>query len=164
MSNLSDFVGAAGGEFYIGLNDQSGLIKVFDGDGVAFVSDAEGELTYSLDGSTLAGSVGKGGYIEFTSGLWVDVRSFSRPSTNPSGLTFDGTNLISCNYSPGTIYVHDGISTTILNSFASPSSSPHGLAFDGTNLISCDSSSDTIYIHGSPVPEYAAIQFLVQEV
>ena len=74
--------------------------------------------------------------------------SFSSPYTNPYGLTFDGTNLISCDYSSGTIYVHSGISSTILSSFSSPGSGPTGLAFDGTNLISCDYSSDTIYKHG----------------
>ncbi|MFV1626634.1 hypothetical protein, partial [Phaeobacter sp. JH203A] len=62
---------------------------------------------------------------------------------------FDGTNLISCDSGTDTIYIHDGISSTILSSFASPGSRPTGLTFDGTNLISCDSVSDTIYIHGS---------------
>jgi hypothetical protein len=73
--------------------------------------------------------------------------SFASPSSTPTGLTFDGTNLISCDASNDTIYVHDGVSSTILSSFASPSSTPTGLTFDGTNLISCDADSDTIYVH-----------------
>ena len=73
--------------------------------------------------------------------------SFVSPSTNPNGLTFDGTNLISCDVDTDLIYIHDGISSTILSSFASPGSIPSGLAFDGTNLISCDFSSNLIYIH-----------------
>jgi len=73
--------------------------------------------------------------------------SFASPSTNPYGLTFDGTNLISCDKNSNLIYIHDGISSTILSSFASPSTDPTGLTFDGTNLISCDSFSNLIYIH-----------------
>jgi len=73
--------------------------------------------------------------------------SISSPSTNPYGLTFDGTNLISCDDGFDKIYIHDGISATILSSFASPSIDPTGLTFDGTNLISCDVVSDLIYIH-----------------
>ncbi|MDE4274769.1 hypothetical protein PXK58_08840, partial [Phaeobacter gallaeciensis] len=52
------------------------------------------------------------------------LRSFSSPSTLPSGLAFDGTNLISCDIITDTIYVHDGVSSTILSSFLSPSTSP----------------------------------------
>ena len=77
------------------------------------------------------------------------LSSFASPSADPFGLTYDGTNLISCDSSSDTIYIHDGVSSTILSSFASPSTSPAGLAYDGTNLISCDFSSDTIYIHGN---------------
>ena len=73
--------------------------------------------------------------------------SFDSPSTAPYGLTFDGTNLISCDYNARKIYVHDGVSSTILTSFDSPSTSPRGLTFDGTNLISCDSTADKIYVH-----------------
>ena len=76
------------------------------------------------------------------------LSSFSSPAVAPTGLAFDGTNLISCDAAPDSIYIHDGITSTILSSFPSPSLYPFGLAFDGTNLISCDSDSDTIYIHG----------------
>jgi len=62
-------------------------------------------------------------------------------------LTFDWTNLISCDNATDTIYIHDGITSTISSSFASPASYPNWLAFDWTNLISCDRVSDTIYIH-----------------
>jgi len=47
----------------------------------------------------------------------------------------------------GKIYVHDGISSTILLSFSSPGDEPYGLAYNGTNLISSDSIKDGIYIH-----------------
>ena len=77
------------------------------------------------------------------------LSSFASPSTSPTGLAYDGTNLISCDYSSTTIYIHDGVSSTILSSFASPSASPSGLTYDGTNLISCDYTSDTVYIHGN---------------
>ena len=75
------------------------------------------------------------------------LSSFASPATTPNSITFDGTNLISCDGASGLIYIHSGISAAILSSFASPGGQPTGLAFDGTNLISCDSISDTIYIH-----------------
>ena len=75
------------------------------------------------------------------------LSSFASPSTNPSGLAFDGTNLISCDTDSDRIYVHNGVSSTILYSFASPSANPNGLTFDGIHLISCDSATDMIYIH-----------------
>jgi len=81
---------------------------------------------------------------------WASVNilsSFASPSTAPSGLTFDGTNLISCDSSSGMIYIHNGISSTISSIFASPSKQPMDLTFDGTNLISCDRDSGIIYVH-----------------
>ena len=73
--------------------------------------------------------------------------SFPSPSSSPAGLAYDGTNLISCDYSTDRIYIHDGVSSTILSSFSSPGQVPYGLTYDGTNLISCDFSSDRIYVH-----------------
>jgi len=59
--------------------------------------------------------------------------------------------LISCDYDSDTIYIHDGITSTILDSFASPTGTPTGLTYDGSNLISCDWGTSTIhpliYIH-----------------
>jgi len=54
-------------------------------------------------------------------------------------------NLISC--SPTTIYIHDGITSTISSSFSAPNSGCKGLAFDGSDLVSSDTSTDKIYIH-----------------
>ena len=76
------------------------------------------------------------------------LSSFPSPSSFPSGLAFDGTNLISCDAISDIIYIHDGITSTILSSFSSPDNAPTGLAFDGTNLISCDAGSLLFYIHG----------------
>jgi hypothetical protein len=73
--------------------------------------------------------------------------SFSSPSTVPFGLTYDGTNLISCDDGTDKIYIHDGKTSTITDSFSSPSTLPSGLTYDGTNLISCDYNADKIYIH-----------------
>jgi hypothetical protein len=75
------------------------------------------------------------------------LSSFPSPSSSPSGLTYDGTNLISCDYDTDTIYIHDGVSSTILSSFSSPGQVPNGLTYDGTNLISCDHFADRIYVH-----------------
>ncbi len=91
------------------------------------------------------------------------VTSFASPAGLPTGLTFDGTNLISCDYDSGLIYIHDGITATVLSSFATPGAYPFGLTFDGTNLISCDVTSDLIYIHDSLTSTQPAIQYLTQE-
>ena len=55
--------------------------------------------------------------------------------------------LISCDDDAEKIYIHSGVSSSILDSFASPATSPYGLTYDGTNLISCDAGTDRIYIH-----------------
>jgi len=54
-------------------------------------------------------------------------------------------NLISCSLTK--IYIHDGITSTILSSFSPPNGASEGLAFDDTDLISCDRSTGKIYIH-----------------
>ena len=38
------------------------------------------------------------------------LERFDSPSTNPNGLTFDGTNLISSDTATDKIYVQDGVS------------------------------------------------------
>ena len=55
--------------------------------------------------------------------------------------------LISCDIYDDKIYIHSGITSTILDSFASPDTGPSGLTYDGTNLISADVDTNTIYIH-----------------
>ena len=61
-------------------------------------------------------------------------------------------NLASCSWD--TIYIHDGVTSTVLLSFGAPGGSysaqgANGLAFDDVNgnLISVNSWSDTLYIH-----------------
>lgn len=75
------------------------------------------------------------------------INFFDAPEGNPHGLTFDGTNLISCDTNSDLIYIHNGVSDEILSSFSTPASSCYDLAFDGTNLISSDINTDTIYVH-----------------
>jgi len=87
-----------------------------------------------------------GDYYLSDAGIQETIESsFSSPQTAMWGLTFDWTNLISCGYSPATIYIHDWVTNTISSSFASPSSYPSWLTIANGNLISCDTS--TIYIH-----------------
>lgn len=66
-----------------------------------------------------------------------------------SGLTNDGTNLISGESIDGKIYIHDGFSSGITSSFIAPTGigALSGLAFDGTNLISSDWFAGKIYVH-----------------
>lgn len=73
--------------------------------------------------------------------------ALSGTSTDPRGLTYKTGSLISADAASNHIFVHDGVSATLVGSFSSPEGLPQGLAFDGTNLISCDSVTDHIYIH-----------------
>ena len=77
--------------------------------------------------------------------------SFSSPGDNPSGLSWDGSNLWSCDEDASKIYQHIVGTGSITTSFASPGSSPFGLAWDSSgNLWSCDSTVSTegdIYKH-----------------
>lgn len=78
------------------------------------------------------------------------LESFTAPGVGyVSGLTNDGTNLISGESIDELIYIHDGFSSGITNSFAAPGGlgGISGLAFDGTNLISSDWFLGKIYIH-----------------
>ncbi len=86
--------------------------------------------------------------IKFTPTATI-LSNFSTPAGSMASLTFDWTtgNLISCDNITKLIYIHDGISSTILSSFESPNLSPFGVAFDGDNLISCGLSPNLIYIH-----------------
>ena len=83
------------------------------------------------------------GLLLFSGPSTTILSNFASPSTGLYGLAFDGTNLISCDEATDLIYIHDGISATILSSFSAVSR--RGLAFDGTNLISA--TTNTIYIH-----------------
>jgi len=69
------------------------------------------------------------------------------PGSTSWGITWDGSNLISCDPNTNRIYKHDGFSETIIDSFPSPGDVPQGLAWDGVNLLSCDSDTKCVYKH-----------------
>lgn len=71
--------------------------------------------------------------------------SFATAGGVTYGLAFDGTNLIEIN--TAIIYIHDGITSSILSSFSPPGSLATSGTHDGTNLITCDSGTQLIYIH-----------------
>lgn len=75
--------------------------------------------------------------------------SFNAPNTLPSGLTFDGENLISCDRGQDVIYIHSGITSTITKTFDTPASVPQGLTYDPymNDLLSIDSTADKVYVH-----------------
>lgn len=81
----------------------------------------------------------------------IETSSFASPGTLPTGCTVDPLtgNLISSDPTTNLIYIHDGISASILSSFATPATSISGVTIDTTtgNLISCDAITDLIYIH-----------------
>jgi len=56
-------------------------------------------------------------------------------------------NLVSCDMGTEKIYIHNGISSTILLSFAAPDLNPAGATWDGDHLISVSNYRNKIYIH-----------------
>lgn len=75
------------------------------------------------------------------------LNQFAPPYYYINGLAFDGTNLISCDWSKKKIYIHNGLSASILNSFNSPFTFPRGLTIINGDLVSGDANSDMIYVH-----------------
>jgi subtilisin family serine protease len=84
----------------------------------------------SGDGNSIAG---KAYYkIDPASGTVVDGFVRTTGAIGPLGLTFDGTNIWSAEWS--TIYKHNPADMSVISSFVSPRSSPADLAWDGTYL------------------------------
>jgi len=76
--------------------------------------------------------------------------SFAAPDATITGLAYDDAtgNLISAGVFSKKIYIHNGISASIISSFASPSSwGPTGLTYDGAHLISIYNKSEVVYVH-----------------
>lgn len=71
--------------------------------------------------------------------------SFSSPSTYPTGVAWDGSNVISCDDDSAKIYLHTGFSSTISNSFSSWDSQPYGVTWDGDNAIESTIAADRIF-------------------
>jgi len=81
----------------------------------------------------------------------------SSPGANPTGCTFNGTNMYTCDtsiYTAKEIFRHSGDSTTIVLQF-STAANPTGLAFDGTNLWSCYDSVAKIGKHIADSSSYS---------
>jgi len=105
-------------------------VTMLDGD--LIVADSENQMIYILVGTTSA------------------IRtSFTTPGI-PTGLCVIGGNLIHSevgNYPVGTIYLHDGITSTIISSFDTPSEMANALAAADGDLISTDNWDKRIYFH-----------------
>jgi hypothetical protein len=77
---------------------------------------------------------------------------YNSPGSNPSGITWDGTYIWTCDSSTGKIYKHNiDTNLTVIATYnspnLSPSRSPSGLAWDGASLWSCDDNISIIYKH-----------------
>lgn len=73
--------------------------------------------------------------------------SFSSPSSQPEGVGFDDTNILSADSNTDDIYQHSGFSATISSCFSSPAAAPAGISWDSANLLSADSGAAKIYQH-----------------
>jgi hypothetical protein len=71
--------------------------------------------------------------------------AFSAPGALPTGLAFDGDNLISLDYLGAIVYFHNGISSTITNSIDISSfvGNPCDVTWDGTNVWIIDNAAIT---------------------
>lgn len=82
-------------------------------------------------------------HFEYESGTVVS--SIQIPTSSPSGLTFDGTNLWYSDFIERKIYKIDPITGLQKYSFSSCGKYPTGLAFDGTYLWNADKKEYRIY-------------------
>lgn len=65
------------------------------------------------------------------------IERYKSPGPHPSGLTWDGNNLWSCDLETDMIYKHNMDSIlSVQESYKSPGDMPGGLAYDGTNIWS----------------------------
>jgi len=90
---------------------------------------------------------GGNGKIHIYSDTGTKLSEIAAPSTSSLiGLCVVSGNLIIGGYSPGKIWIMDGISSSIKKTI-STSYDVTGLAHDGENLISCSYGQRKIYIH-----------------
>ena len=82
---------------------------------------------------------------QHTGGTSTITTSFASPGNSPMGLTWDGTNLWSCDYAgnlwshgsnTNKIYQHTGGTSTITTSFAGPGGAPYGLTWEAVAATS----------------------------
>jgi len=88
-------------------------------------------------------------YISASDGAGLEIiASYDCPGSIIGGITFDGSNLWSCDIGTEKIYKHnmDAI-LSVASTYNAPGSEPDGLAWDGTNLWSCDPVENRIYRH-----------------
>lgn len=70
------------------------------------------------------------------------LNQFSLPATNPHGLTYDGTDIISSDASTNIIYKHTGKTGTVQDSYASGLSSTFGITTDGKDIYAIANGTD----------------------
>ena len=68
-------------------------------------------------------------------------------SFTPHTIADEYTNLLSICMTNDKVYIHDGITDSIINSFPTPQGTPQAITFDGSNIITADWSLDLIYVH-----------------
>lgn len=68
--------------------------------------------------------------------------SIAAPSTNPRGITFDGSDYLAFDVGTSKVYKHTGFTTTIGDSFSFTANDPDGLSWGGSNWYSGDAVTD----------------------
>lgn len=99
-------------------------------------------------------------------GEWTLVATYNTPHVGmgTEGLTFDGSNLWSCDVYSDYIYKHNMDATlSVAKTYASPGTSPTGLAWDGTNIWSCDGTAHKIYKHNMDITLSVAATYEMPE-
>ena len=89
--------------------------------------------------------------------------TYNSPSGGPSGLTWDGANIWSCDWWADKIYKHNMDATLSINTtYNSPKGLPSGLTWDGANIWSCDHTEGKIYKHSSNMNVIASYSLPLQ--
>ena len=137
-----DVVEGTGTPQGVGTEDDVSFGTVNTGQGANELYDMDQNVK-TTDSPTFLGTIVNGVLITAR----YKITSFSSPDSQPFGLAFDGTNLISCDFNQAKIYIHTGVSGDVSSFITSPSTNPSGLTIVGGNLISCNFTIPIIYIH-----------------
>jgi hypothetical protein len=71
--------------------------------------------------------------------------SYNSPSSDPTAVVWDGTNLLSTDNVTNKHYKHSGFSSTITDSYVGPDGT--AISWDGSNVLSSENAPDKEYLH-----------------
>ena len=105
----------------------------------------DGQYLWYIDGGNEGKDEGTSTIFKVDPNTGAVIKSFSAPSSDPSGLAWDGTNLWVTDYRQAIIYRINADDGKVIDKITAPSDYPGGLAWDGRYLWCADWHGATIY-------------------